>query len=265
MLPSRAQHLTSSGHQTLLCVTLGKRPGTPGTPLTARTEGASAVWSVRPLCRWRRARRSQPWTFGVTGWDVFSTPRQAHGLDDTWGRDGRVIPKFLLPLSPRAAGQWALGRAGLTPHGCPMCSPFCSGALGQGAERGGGAGALRARPTSPQAEPLPHATTRVPQSSQPQAPGLWYGATACPRDSRAALGSRRGRDLGECHKNQPSRPAALPRPPAPGPAPLGESHRGSACPPCPPVPALGLGQPCPWAHGVTVLGPASTPSGLPGV
>lgn len=48
------------------------------------------------------------------------------------------LPKFLLPLSPRAAGQWALGRAGLTPHGCPMCSPFCSGALGQGAERGGG-------------------------------------------------------------------------------------------------------------------------------
>lgn len=102
-------------------------------------------------------------------------------------------------------------------------------------------------------------------SSQPQAPGLWNEAAACPGDSRAAFGSRLGRDLGERHENQPPWPATLPRPPAPGPAPVGESHRGPARPPGLPVLALGLGQPCPWAQGVTVLGLASTPSGLPGV
>lgn len=202
---------------------------------------------------------------------MFSTPRQAHGLDDTWHRDGRVIPAAPgapeVSVAPEPPGSWTVGTGpgGAHPSRLPHVQPLLLRGSRAGRREGRRAGALRARPTSPQAEPLPHATTRVPRSSRPQAPGLWYGATACPGDSRAALGSRRGRDLGECHKNQPLRPAALPRPPAPGPAPLGESHRGPARPPCLPVPALGLGQPCPWAHGVTVLGPASTPSGLPGV
>lgn len=142
-LPSRAQHLTSSG-----------RPYSSASPsgsgqeprahllLPARRRRLSR--SVRPLCRWRTCAQVPALDFrGHRGGMCSATPRQAHGLDDTWHRDGRVIPAApgsseVSVARARAAGQWALGRGRAHPHGCPMCSPFCSGALGQGAEREGG-------------------------------------------------------------------------------------------------------------------------------
>ena len=122
-------------------------------------------------------------------------------------------------------------------------------------QRGDRSGCPEGPSTSPRAGPLPHAAP----------PGLVSAPGSCSVELQAALGSRRGGDLGGCHENQLLQPAALPIPPAPGLAPLGESHRGPAHPPGLPVLALGLLRPCPRAHGVTVLRPASTPSGLPGV